>query len=79
MIEEVEEYTNLPSNYSTLDKKDLNQIFNTPGVTVLSKMDLSNYNKGKFANSLHDDIKQSWKDSIYSADTFDSLIKAGVL
>lgn len=46
MIEEVEEYTNLPSNYSTLDKKDLNQIFNTPGVTVLSKMDLSDYSKG---------------------------------
>ncbi|MEH6872742.1 MULTISPECIES: tubulin-like doman-containing protein [Bacillus] len=79
MIEEVEEYTNLPSNYSTLDKKDLNQIFNTPGVTVLSKMDLSDYSKGKFANSLHGDIKQSWQDSIYSADAFDSLIKAGVI
>ncbi|WHF25340.1 tubulin-like doman-containing protein [Bacillus altitudinis] len=79
MLEEVEGYTNLTSSYSTLDKKDLNQIFDTPGVTVISKMDLSEYNKGKFANTLHDDIKQSWKHSIYSADTFDSLVKTGLI
>lgn len=80
LLEDLINYTDKSSKVSTLDKKDLNQLFNTPGIMTISSADLNEYVAGtKYFNKLHEDIQKSWLQTIFSADDFENVLRAGII
>ncbi|TWL55437.1 Tubulin-like protein CetZ [Bacillus licheniformis] len=80
LLEDLINYTERSSKVSTLDKKDLNQLFNTSGIMTISSADLNDYvDGGKYFNKLHEDIQKSWQQTIFSVDDFENVLRAGII
>lgn len=80
LIEVLLNYTDRGSKISTLDRKDLNQLFDTPGIMTIAQTDLNEFtNEGKYFDKLHDDIQKSWNKSIFTPVEFENVMRAGVI
>ncbi|PAD70702.1 hypothetical protein CHH83_02540 [Bacillus sp. 7586-K] len=80
MIKELISYTDKSSKNGVLDKNDLKQIFNTPGICTIAStnlIDISNLeiDTNYFTNA----IQKSWKKTIFSQIQYDKVIRAGVI
>ncbi|RDY88605.1 cell division protein FtsZ [Bacillus amyloliquefaciens] len=80
LVEVLLNYTDRGSKISTLDRKDLNQLFDTPGIMTIAQTDLTEFtNGGKYFDKLHEDIQKSWNNSIFTPVEFENVMRAGVI
>lgn len=73
-------YTNKSSKYGIVDKKDFIQVFNTPGIGMISETaigDISNItlSEDEFTNK----IKQSWEQSIFANIEHEQILRSSII
>jgi cell division GTPase FtsZ len=73
-------YTNKSSKNGIVDKKDLLQVFNTPGIGIISETkigDISNItiSEDEFTKK----IKQSWEQSIFANIEYEQILRSSII
>jgi tubulin-like protein CetZ len=79
-LEEILSYTEKHSKNGNLDQKDLLQIFNTKGIGLISKTDISSLTDGKISQTdVVKNIQDSWRDTIFADFEYNQVIRAGMI
>lgn len=82
LFDEVLSYTNKESVNGIIDKKDLLEIFKTPGVCMIARTDLAKLAEGKVDISpegVSKKIKQSWNQSIFATPEYTGIESMGII
>ncbi|WP_407270583.1 cell division protein FtsZ [Radiobacillus sp. PE A8.2] len=80
---ELQQYTSRHSEEGVLDRTDLREIFKTPGVGVIAKVELAQLNSGQENNVTEEGvakrIQESWESSIFVSPEKEKLTSAGII
>lgn len=81
LIKDVIDYTDQPSQYSVLDKKDFLSIFKTKGFATISEVNIAQLND-EFElteTSFAEKVQKSWNNSPFAKVERDQIISAGII
>ena len=80
LIKDVIDYTEQPTQYSVIDKKDFLSIFKTKGFATISELYIPYTNEFETSETtLAETIQQSWRKSIFAQIENDQIISAGII
>jgi tubulin-like protein CetZ len=81
LVDSIVKQTELNSQYGNLDRKDMLNLFKTPGFCCLSHVDIANVNKtiSLTSDSITHAITDSWDNSIITSPSYSKLIRFGLI
>lgn len=81
LIKDIIDYTELPSQYSVLDRKDFLSIFKTKGFSTIAEVNITNLSNGfeLSTSSFAEKIQNSWDKSPFAKIERDQVVSAGII